>query len=155
MSILSSSKADNWVDRGEPPEPTLRRILAFYFGRHTADDAPWLAEHAAAVRGLVEAGGTEVHVASYLYRVLRDLGLPTPPGGRVTAVALWHAAKAALVRDFAERVLRGDVPRPAATPEPLAHWVAARLLTPEELDAFERGDDAAAAADPRPYADDR
>ena len=151
MSILSSSKADNWVDRGEPPEPTLGRILAFYFERHAAADAPWLAEHASAIRGLVEAGGTEVHVASYLYRVLRDLGAPAPPRGRVTAIALWHACKAALVRDFAERVLRGDVPRPAATPEPLAHWVAARLLTPEELDAFERGEEE--AAEPHPYAD--
>ena len=110
MAYLSAPKADNWVDRGEPPEPTLRRILAFYFGRHDAADEPWLHEHATAIRGLVEAGGTETHVSGYLYRILRELGLPSPPRGRVTAVALWHATKAALVRDFAERVLRGEVP---------------------------------------------
>lgn len=149
VSILTASKANNWVDRGEPPEPTLCRILAFYFGRHGAADEPWLAEHATAIRGLVEAHGTEIHVATYLYRVLRDLDLPAPPRGRVTAIALWHAAKAALVRDFAERVLRGEVPRPVPTGEPLSQWLTARLLTPAELEAFERGD-----AEPEtPYAD--
>jgi hypothetical protein len=148
VAILSARKADNWVDRGEPPEPTLRRILAHYFDRHAAADEPWLHEHATAIRGLVEAGGTEVHVATYLYRALSDLGLPAPPRGRVTSVALWHATKAALVRDFAERVLRGDVPRPDPTPDSLSHWLAARLLTSAELEAFERGDPEAG-----PYAD--
>ena len=149
MPILTAAKAGNWVDRGEPAEPTLRRILAFYFDRHDAADEQWLAEHAAAIRGLVEADATEVHVASYLYRVLRDAGLPAPPRGRVTAIALWHVAKAALVRDFAERVLAGEIPRPAPTPEPLSRWLAARLLTPAELEAFERGNEELG----RPYAD--
>lgn len=150
MAILSAGKADNWVDRGEPPEPTLRRILAYYFDRHAEEDESWLQEHAMAIRGLVEAGGTEVHVATYLYRALRQLGLPAPPRGRVTAVALWHAAKAALVRDFAERVLLGEVPRPVPTPDTLSHWLASRLLTNDELAAFERGAD---AGPPTPYAD--
>ena len=150
MSILSSKKAVNWVDRGDPAEPTLKRILAFYFDRHSPADDPWLDEHARAIRGLVEADLTETHVAGYLYRVLRDEDLPAPPRGRVTAIALWHAAKAALVRDFAERVLAGEVPRPVATPEPLSQWLAARLLTPEELASFERGDDAGLG----PYSDD-
>jgi hypothetical protein len=149
MPILSASKADNWVDRGEPCEPVLARILAHYFDRRDPADASWNAEHAAAIRGLVEAGGTEVHVAAYLYRVLRELDKPAPPRGRITAIALWHAAKAALVRDFAERVLTGEVPRPVATSDSLSHWLAARLLTPDELEAFERGDD----AEPLPYAD--
>jgi hypothetical protein len=149
MPILSASKADNWVDRGEPCEPVLARILAHYFDRREPVDAAWNAEHAAAIRGLVEAGGTEVHVAAYLYQVLRELGKPAPPRGRITAIALWHAAKAALVRDFAERVLTGEVPRPIATADSLSHWLAARLLTPSELEAFERGDD----AEPLPYAD--
>jgi hypothetical protein len=127
----------------------LRRILAFYFDRHDVADEPWLTEHASAIRGLVEADATEVHVASYLYRVLRDAGLPAPPRGRVTAIALWHVAKAAHVRDLAARVLSGGIPRPAPTSEPLSRWLAARLLTPTELDAFERGDGEL----PRPYAD--
>ena len=149
VPILTSSKAGNWVDRGEPPEPKLRHILAFYFDRHAESDEPWLAEHATAIRGLVDADATEVHVATYLYRALRDLGLPAPPRGRVTAIALWHVAKAALVRDFAELVLRGEIPRPVPTPEPLSQWLIARLLTPAELEAFERGD----TEPPRPYAD--
>ena len=149
MPILSAAKADNWVDRGEPAEPVLRRILAFYFERHEESAEPWLAEHAQAIRGLVEAGGSDIQVAGYLYRALRDAGLPAPPRGRVTAIALWHVAKAALVRDFAERVLNGEIPRPVPTSDSLSHWLAARLLTPEELDTFERGDD----TEPQPYAD--
>ena len=150
MAILSAPKADNWVDRGEPAEPVLARILAHYFGRLAPEDAPWLDSHARAIRGLVEAGGSELHVAGYLYRELREGTLPAPHGGRVTAVALWHAAKAALVRDFAERVLAGEIPRPDPTPDALAHWLARRLLTPEELKAFERG----GASEGGPYAEE-
>jgi hypothetical protein len=140
VAILSAAKAGNWVDRGEPPEPTLRRILAHYFDRHEPSDLAWLSGHATAIRGLVEAGGTEVHVATYLYRALRELGVPAPPRGRVTSVALWHATKAALVRDFAERVLRGEIPRPDPTPDSLSHWLAGRLLSRDELTDFEHGD---------------
>jgi hypothetical protein len=149
MAILSAPKADNWVDRGERCEPVLARILAHYFDRREPSDVSWNVEHAMAIRGLVEAGGTEVHVASYLYRVLRELDKAAPPRGRITAIALWHVAKAALVRDFAERVLSGQVPRPVASSDSLSHWLAARLLTPDELEAFERGDD----MEPLPYAD--
>ena len=126
----------------------MQRVLAFYFERHTEADAPWLAEHAAAIRGMVEAGASEVHVAGYLYRCLREFALPVPPRGRTTAIALWHMAKAALVRDFAERVLSGEIPRPVATPDSLSHWLAARLLTAAELDEFAEGDDPV-----QPYAD--
>ncbi len=149
MAILSSAKADNWVDRGEAAEPVLARILAHYFERPAATDGPWLSAHAAAIRGLVEAGGTEVNVASYLYRTQRELGQPAPPRSRITAIALWHVAKAALVRDFAERVLCGEVPPPLATPDSLSHWLAARLLTAEELEAFENSDE----HERKPYAD--
>jgi hypothetical protein len=148
MRILSSRKADNWVDRGEPAEPQMQRVLAFYFGRHDEGDEPWLAGHAAAILGMVEAGGSELHVAGYLYRCLRELAMPAPPRGRTTAVALWHMAKAALVRDFAERVLNGEIPRPVPTPDSLAHWLAGRLLTADELVAFEEGEDTV-----HPYAD--
>ena len=148
MPLLSNSKAGNWVDRGEPAEPHLQRVLAFYFARHEEGDVPWLAVHASAIRGMVEAGATEVHVAGYLNRCGRELALPVPPRGRTTAIALWHIAKAAFVRDFAERVLTGEIPRPVATPDSLSHWLAARLLTAAELDEFEAGDDPV-----QPYAD--
>jgi beta-phosphoglucomutase-like phosphatase (HAD superfamily) len=52
-------------------------------------------------------------------------------------VALWHIAKAALVRDFAERVLRGEVPVNEPTPDSFSHWVASRLLSPDELARYE------------------
>lgn len=79
--FLSSSKADNWVDRGERCEPVLERVLAFYLDRHDVEYAGRLAQHALSVRGLVEAGGSELHVASYLYGILRELDIPARPRG--------------------------------------------------------------------------
>ena len=54
----------------------MQRVLAFYFARHEEGDALWLAEHASAIRGMVEAGAGEAHVAGYLYRCLRERALP-------------------------------------------------------------------------------
>jgi hypothetical protein len=137
---IISRKAGNWVDRGEPPNATLRRVLAHFFERLDPTDEPWLDEHARIVLGMVAADATEVHIAGYLRSVVRQTGSPArePLGARTAAVALWHVAKAALVRDFAERVLRGEVPVNEATPDSFSHWVAARLLTSEELARFER-----------------
>jgi hypothetical protein len=88
--------------------------------------------------GMVAADATEVHVAGFL----RTLLTATSPSRdstaiRATAIAVWHIAKAALVRDFAERVLRGEVPVNKPTPDSLSHWLAERLLTPEQLADFE------------------
>lgn len=136
---IISKKASNWVDRGAPPNPTLRRVLAYFFERHDAAHEAWLEEHANIVLGMVAADATEVHIAGYLRSVVREIGSPVrePLGARSAAVALWHIAKAALVRDFAERVLQGEVPVNAPTPDTFSHWVASRLLTPEELACFE------------------
>ena len=70
---------------------------------------------------------------------MREIDWPKrePLGARAAAIALWHIAKAALVRDFAERVLQGEVPVNAPTPDTLSHWLASRLLTREELERFE------------------
>lgn len=143
---LLSPKAGNWVDRGDPPNATLRRVLAFFFERHDPSDVPWLEEHANIILGMVAADATEVHVAGFLRSMVRETGSPRrePLGVRAAAVALWHVAKAALVRDFAERVLQGEVPVNAPTPDTFGHWVASRLLTREELARFEaegRGED--------------
>lgn len=137
---IISKKANNWVDRGEPPEPTLQRILAHLFDRQAPEHAAWLAQQATAVLGLVAADATEVQVVGYLNVLARELGYApgTLRGRRSAAIGLWHAAKAALVRDLAERVLSGAIPPNAPTSEPLGHWLAARLLTPEELAAYER-----------------
>ena len=136
---IISRKASNWVDRGEPALPTLRRVLAYYFDRHAPQDEPWLDEHANVGLGMVAADATEVHVTGYLRSVARETrGVGSePPGARATAIALWHIGKAALVRDFAERVLQGEVPVNAPTPDSFRHWVASRLLTAEELARFE------------------
>jgi hypothetical protein len=137
---IISRKASNWVDRGEPSNPTLRRVLAHFFERLDPADEAWLEEHALIVIGMVAADATEVHIAGYLRSVVRQLGFPKrePLGARSTAIALWHIAKAALVRDFAERVLRGEVPVNQPTPDSFSQWVASRLLTPGELNQFER-----------------
>jgi hypothetical protein len=136
---IIAKKADNWVDRGEPAEPKLALVLAHVFNKHDALDRSWLLEHASTVLGMVAAGATDHHVMGYLRSVWRTLSdePATPPGTRMGAVALWHVAKAALVRDFAERVLQGEVPPNVPTAEPLSQWLASRLLTPEEMAEFE------------------
>ena len=136
---IISKKAGNWVDRGEPPNPTLRRVLAHFFERNIDSDQAWLDEIANTIVGMVAADATEIHIAAYLRDIVRQEGSPTrePLGARPAAIALWHIAKAALVRDFAERVLRGEVPVNEPDSDTFSHWVASRLLTPEELAQFE------------------
>lgn len=143
-----NKKASNWVDRGEPPNHTLRRVLAHFFERLDPGYESWLDEHANVVTGMVAADATEVHVAGYLRSVARAEGFPPrePLGTRPVAIALWHIAKAALVRDFAERLLQGEIPVNEPTPDTFSHWVASRLLSAEELAEFERE----AAARPTP-----
>jgi hypothetical protein len=99
------------VDRGAPPEPKVRQVLAHYLGRPDAEDAPWLAEHALALLGMVDADATEVDVGAYLRQVARGLGRAPDEvaGARMAAVALWHVVKAARMRDLAERAVRGEL----------------------------------------------
>jgi hypothetical protein len=135
---MSRKAAGNWVDRGEPPNATLRRVLAHFFERFDPEDEPWLEQHALIVLGMVGADATEIHIAGYLRSVVREIGFPTrePLGARPVAISLWHIAKTALMQDIAERAVRGDVP-PAQTPDSLSHWLKERLLSPEELEAVE------------------
>ena len=100
---MSRKKASNWVDRFEPLEPILSRVLGHAFGVDAAD--PRLVEHALTIRGLVESDATEVHVASYVRGLFASFELPAPDGStsRTLGIALWHVAKAGLVRDRAER----------------------------------------------------
>ena len=117
----------------------MRRVLAHFFERQDPQFEEWLDEQALIIAGMVAADATEVHVAGYLRSVVRDLGKPTrePLGARQAAITLWHIAKAALVRDFAERVLRGEIPVNRPTEDSFSHWVASRLLTAEELAEYE------------------
>lgn len=45
-----------------------------------------------------------------------------------------------VVGDSAESVVTGDVPAKAPSPDSFSHWIANRLLTPEELAQFEEED---------------
>jgi hypothetical protein len=130
---IISRHASNWVDRGESAIPTLSRVIGHFFNRPPVDHREWLAPHANTILGMVEADATEVHIAGYLKSVAVELGVEFDgKRGRGAAIALWHIGKAALVRDFAERVLQGEVPVNAPTDEPLGAWLTKRLLTPED-----------------------
>jgi hypothetical protein len=134
---LTSSKASNWVDRGAPPVPVLERILQFFYERHGAEDQVWLRAAAEDVLGMVAADATDIQIAGYLKSVARTQGIEFPARARLTSIALWHIAKAALVRDMATALLNSDLgQRPDAQP-PLSEWLAARLLSPTELERFE------------------
>ena len=136
---MSRKTAGNWVDRGESPNPTLRRVLAHFFERFDPADEPWLEEHALNLLGMVGADASEIQIAGYLRGVAREIGYPAgePLGARETAISLWHIAKAALVRDLAKREARGEVSVDVQTPDSLSHWLKERLLSPEELEALE------------------
>jgi hypothetical protein len=143
------SKASNWVDRGAPPHPTIERVLSRFLERNPSDAPAWFREQSDTIVGMVAADATEVHVAGFLRTLLTD---ETPPRDstaiRAAAISVWHIAKAALVRDFAERVLRGQVPPNEPTPDSLSHWLATKLLTPEQLAEFERDVPAASTSEP-------
>jgi hypothetical protein len=146
MPTIIWKKASNWVDRGEQANKTLRRVLAHLFDRFDVEAEPWLDELAVTILGMVAADATEVHLAGYLRSVAREEHVFPHDDFRArdAAVALWHIAKCALVRDFAERVLNGEVPANEPTPDSFSHWIASRLLTADELQRFEeegRADD--------------
>ncbi|MEO7455668.1 MAG: hypothetical protein ABIY52_05355, partial [Gemmatimonadaceae bacterium] len=117
IPTILKSTSSNWVDRGEAPNATVRRVLAYHFRRQDPAWQEWLEEQSATIIAMVAADSTEVHVAAYLRFLAEDQQLDTgdPREYRRTAIAVWHIAKAALVRDFAERVLRGEIPVNAPT----------------------------------------
>src|SRR5579885_64524 len=138
---IISKKAHNWVDQGHPPQRVLRRVLSFLYDRHEDADGEWLEQQANTILGMVAADASEVQVANYLRSLASPSAAALADGDmRLAGIALWHVAKAALVRDFAERVLQGDVPVNAPTADAFGHWLAARLLTPDELARFEARD---------------
>ena len=124
---MINTKASNWVDRGEPPEPTLTRVLASYLQLEPSANEARLREYAGAVRGMAEADATEVNIAGYL-RTLESTHLATARHRRAAAIALWHIAKAAEVRDRAIRLVAEHAASPGAAQVPLSTWLAERLL---------------------------
>jgi hypothetical protein len=98
--------AGNWVDRGQPPEPELSRVLAYYIGRDLSSSGTELRAHVEAIRGMVEADSTEVHLVGYLKEIERQFGITDDPARRRgCAIALWHIAKCAEVRERAHRLM--------------------------------------------------
>lgn len=124
-----SSKDGNWLDRGDPPDPALVRVLAFYLGLDPATVGATLDEHATAIYGMVIADANELQVVSYLKRVEAASPLPPPERGRrAAAVSLWHIAKAASLRDELHQLkARWRAEHPGPT-EPLSDWLAERIL---------------------------
>ncbi|MEO7361880.1 MAG: hypothetical protein ABI120_16230 [Gemmatimonadaceae bacterium] len=157
---MSRKTESSWVDRGESAIPKLRHALVHFFERFDEAAGPFLDEHATIVFGMVAADATDVQIAMYLRGVVRDVGFPNrePLGSRVFAISMWHIAKVALVRDAAERRLRQQAVANEQTTATLGNWLAERLMTPDELLAYQQRiealtDHAAAGEKNSAYAD--
>lgn len=105
-------KASNWVFRGEPPEPTMVRVLASYLHADSEAAAADLLSYAGTIRGMAEADSTEIDIAAYL-TTLEERYFQERPARhrRAVAIALWHIAKCAEVRDRALRARAADAAR--------------------------------------------
>jgi hypothetical protein len=103
---LTDVSASNWVDRGQAPEE-LTRVLASYLGQDPKVPDPKLRPHLEAIRGMVEADSTEVQLAVYLKEVEQAFGTSVEHGRRrrSVAIALWHIAKCAELRERARRLI--------------------------------------------------
>ncbi len=94
---MSRQDVGNWVDRGQPVEPELTRVLAIYLQKETDRDGAELRMYVSAIKAMVEAGTSAADVAGYLRHIEGELGTPQQEG-RVRAlasVALWHVVYAA------------------------------------------------------------
>ncbi len=113
---MISPNASNWVYRGEPPEPTLSRVLSSYFHLDPEAHVAILAQYVSTVRGMAEADSTEVQIAGYLHSLEENHGITDRLARhrRSVAIAVWHITKCAEVRDRALRLL-GLEPGPPPT----------------------------------------
>ncbi len=129
---MISDKASNWVDRGEPPEPTLRRVLASYRHLDPETRGAELQEYATQIRGMAEADATEIQIAGYLRSREEQHGVSHESRHRrAVAIALWHITKSAEVRDRASQLLRDSGSVATSSEVPLSAWLAERLLRGE------------------------
>jgi hypothetical protein len=128
---MINSTASNWVDRGEPPEPALSRVLSSYLELDPTSHSTTLSEYSLIVRGMAEADATEVQIAGYL-RTLENQHLAAEHPARhrrAVAIAIWHIAKAAEVRERARRLIAEYAATlPEAERVPLSTWLSDRLL---------------------------
>lgn len=122
---MSNPEASNWIDRGEPAEPKLAKTLHHFLGRDLPLEEAQLQGFASVLMGMAAADASEVQVASYLGHIEEQLGRPRSEAKhrRLTAIALWHIAKAALIRDRAAGLVQAPEEQP-----PLSEWLRERLL---------------------------
>ena len=132
---MGGKRRHNWVDRGEAPEPTLLRVLAHFLHLPPEADRGRLDHAVATIVGMVDADASEVLVAGYLGALEQQLGREPSSGfeRRTVAIALWHVAKVARIRDTVARVRLLDAEPPTGEmPPSFSELIASRLLTPEE-----------------------
>jgi hypothetical protein len=94
-----SRQTSSWVDRGDPVEGPLARILGGALG--VAPEDPRLIESLLVLRGQVEASATEGDIATYVGTLFPRFAQPLPnsPLLRLLGTALWHVVKAGQLRD--------------------------------------------------------
>src|SRR5688572_8792771 len=80
----------NWVDRLEPPEPEVARVLRRFLELDTERDAELESQYAHAVVQMVRATASEGEVANYLAYLQEQRGqaVTPPPMRRYVAIAL-------------------------------------------------------------------
>jgi hypothetical protein len=109
---MITPNASNWVFRGEPPEPTMVRLLSSYLHADPKAASADLLSYAGTIRSMADADSTEVDIAGYLTTLEeRYFQEHAAKHRRAVAIALWHIAKCAEVRD---RALRLAETRPRA-----------------------------------------
>lgn len=131
---MISENASNWVDRGEAAEPKIAKALRHFFGFDAAIEDAQLRDYADTLVGMVAADASEVQVAAYLGDLEDQLGHNRSPAGqrRLEAIAIWHIAKAALIRDRALRLLNEHVANTDTEHPRLSDLLRERILGMEE-----------------------
>lgn len=94
-----SRSTSNWIDRGDPVDVPLRRLLSAALGVHSGDTR--LEEPVQVLLGQVAASANEGEVATYFSSLLPTFSHPAPDREtlRILAAALWHVSKIGLMRD--------------------------------------------------------
>jgi len=100
---MTRRDAGNWVDRGQPVEPELNRVLAMYLQKDPVGDGAALRIYVAAIKGMVESGSSSADIAGYLRHAENELGIADQDGRTraLASVALWHVVQAGRVRGAA------------------------------------------------------
>ena len=105
-TFMITPNASNWVYRGESPDPAIARLLSSYLHLDPATAGTQLQEYTTAVRGMSDADSTEVQIAGYLRSLEERHGKEHPASHRrAVAIAVWHIARCAEVRDRALKLL--------------------------------------------------